>query len=179
MSQQVYENQLNTENSEENLKNKPKVLKNTANSRFMILALVLGAVSLIASVSALVAAIVLVNNLEGKVTKLETQNKALESTNIEQSSLFNNLQDMLTKTESEVATLKLQNKALESTNIKQSSLFNNSQDILTKTESKVAKLELQNKALESTNNELSSLLNNLQEKLLNGKYEYSWRLRFS
>ena len=139
MSQQVYENQLNNENSEENLKNKPKVLKNTANSRFMILALVLGAVSLIASVSALVAAIVLVNNLESKI-----QNKALDSTNIEQSSLFNNLQD-----------------------------------ILTKTESKVAKLELQNKALESTNIEQSSLLNNLQEKLLNGKYKYCWRLRFS
>ena len=144
MSQQVYENHWNTQNFEENSKNKPQVLKNTTNLRFIILALVLGAVSLIASVSALVAAILLVNNLEKKITKLELQHKALESTNIEQSSLFNNLQDILTKTESKVATL-----------------------------------ELQNKALESTNNELSSLFNNLQEKLLNGKYEYCWRLRFS
>ena len=95
MSQQVYENQLNTESFEENSKNKPQVLKNTTNSRFMILGLVLGAVSLIASVSALVAGIFLVNNLESKITKLEHQNKALESTTIELSSLFNNSQEKL------------------------------------------------------------------------------------
>ena len=87
-SQHVYEN-------ERDLKEQPKVLRNTTNSRFVILALVLGAVSLIASVSALVAAIVLVNNLESEVATLKLQNKALESTNIEQSSLLNNLQEKL------------------------------------------------------------------------------------
>ena len=87
-SQHVYEN-------ERDLKEQPKVLRNTTNSRFVILALVLGAVSLITSVSALVVGFFWVKNLESGATKLELQNKALEATNIEQSSLLNDLQEKL------------------------------------------------------------------------------------
>ena len=71
MTQPTYEIPQNTEYAQLDSQKKPEFLRNSANSGFMILALVLGAVSLIASVSALVAAVSLVNNLESKITKLE------------------------------------------------------------------------------------------------------------
>ena len=57
MTQPTYEIPQNTEYAQLDSQKKPEFLRNSANSRSMILGLVLGAVILIASVSALVAAI--------------------------------------------------------------------------------------------------------------------------
>ena len=88
MNQHTYEIPLNTEYAKIDMKNKSK-----KSSRFVILAFILGAVSLITCASALVAGILLASNLQSKITELERQNKALESTIIELSGSFNNSQE--------------------------------------------------------------------------------------